>query len=301
MTISRRKFVKNTSLTLTALPLFKASLYAVTPKQLTGIQLYSIRDDMKIDPLGTLAKLSEMGYTNVEHANYSKRTFYGYKPKEFKKILGDLGISMPSGHTVFKKEHWNERNKDFSDQWKYTVEDAATMGQEFVISPSLDEDIRKDKEAFMRFMEVFNKNGELCAVSGMKFGYHNHHFEFMEKVGDELLYDAILRNTDPKLVTQQLDIGNMYNGGAKAIDILKKYPGRFASLHVKDEIKSEGGRLPFESTILGTGVIGVKEVIDYAKKKGGSKHFIIEVESYQGMAPLESVELCLNQMKEWGY
>ena len=88
-------------------------------------------------------------------------------------------------------------------------------------------------------MEVFNKSGELCQKSGMKFGYHNHDFEFSQKLNDMTVYDIILQNTDPKLVIQQLDIGNMYNGGAKALDIVKKYPGRIESMHVKDEIKGE--------------------------------------------------------------
>ncbi len=300
MTINRRNFIKSSSLSLAALTLANDSLFAA-PKKLTGIQLYSIRDDMKANPLETLTKLAEMGYTNVEHANYVDRKFYGYKPTEFKKVLADLGLSMPSGHTVFNHDHWDAGKKDFSDKWKYTVEDAATLGQEFVISPWMAEDIRKDRDALMAFLEVFNKNGELCAASGMKFGYHNHHFEFAEKVNGEMLYDIILQNTDPKLVIQQLDFGNMINAGAKPMDTLKKYPGRFPSLHVKDEIKSNGGNDPYESTVLGKGMVGVKEVIDYAKKKGGSKHFIIEVESYQGMEPIESVELCLNQMKDWGY
>ena len=76
-------------------------------------------------------------------------------------------------------------------------------------------------------MEVFNKSGELCKKSGMKFGYHNHDFEFSEKLDGETLYDIILSNTDAKLVIQQLDIGNLYNGGANAMEIAKKYPGTF--------------------------------------------------------------------------
>ena len=93
---------------------------------------------MKVDPLGTLKLLAEMGYKNVEHANYVDRKFYGYTAKEFKKILKDLGMKMPSGHTVFGKDHWDGGKKDFTDKWKFTVEDAATMGQQFVISPWLD-------------------------------------------------------------------------------------------------------------------------------------------------------------------
>jgi sugar phosphate isomerase/epimerase len=110
-----------------------------------------------------------------------------------------------------------------------------------------------------------------------------------------------MENTDPDLVIQQLDIGNLYNGGAKAIDIVKKYPGRFQSMHVKDEITSKEGNEKYESTILGTGIVPVKEVIDLGKTSGGTIHFIIEQESYQGKTPLDCVKEDLVIMKKWGY
>jgi len=302
MNTSRRKFVKNSALTLAAVSVLPGSLFARGDGEvLTGIQLYSIRDDMKNDPLGTLQKLAEMGYTHVEHANYVNRKFYGWEPKEFKKILGDLGIQMPSGHTVLAKNHYDPATKDFTDQWKYTVEDAATVGQDFVISPWLAESIWKDYDQLLSFMEVFNKSGELCKQSGMKFGYHNHAFEFDNKVNDMVLYDIILKNTDPDVVIQQLDVGNLYNGGTTARDVMKQHPGRFPSMHVKDEIESEGGREKYESTILGKGIVGVKEVIDFGKKSGGTTQFIIEQESYQGKTPLECVKEDLEAMRKWGY
>ena len=265
MTTSRRDFLKKSALAVAGGSLLSTSMFANPPKKkLLGLQLYCVRDEMKKDPLGTLKELAKFGYQHVEHANYVDRKFYGWTPKEFKKVLKDLGMTMPSGHTVLNmSKHWDATKKDFTDSWKYTVEDAAYMGQEFVISPSMDSKVRQSKDALMQILEVFNKSGELCKKSGMKFGYHNHDFEFSEKHGDETLYDIILNNTDPNLVMQQLDTGNLYNGGAKAIDIVKKFPGRFESLHVKDEIKSpDGAHGKYESTILGAGIVGIKEVID---------------------------------------
>ncbi|MBX7126426.1 MAG: sugar phosphate isomerase/epimerase [Cyclobacteriaceae bacterium] len=302
MKTTRRTFLKQSAVAVAGATLLSGKLFAFKAGgQLTGIQLYSVRDEMQKDPLGTLKKISAMGFRNVEHANYNERKFYGYAPKEFKKILGDLGLSMPSGHTVMGKPHWDDAKKDFTDLWKNTVEDAAIVGQEYVISPWLDASLRKTADDTKRYMDVFNKSGELCKKSGMKFGYHNHDFEFSVKFGDESLYDLILKNTDPDLVIQQLDIGNLYNGGAKAIDVVKKWPGRFQSMHVKDEILSAGGHEKYESTVLGTGIVGVKDVIELGKKSGGTKHFIIEVESYQGKAPLDTVKECLNVMTGWGY
>ena len=301
MNRSRRSFIRNSAMAAAGISLLQQNIFAAVKKgELTGIQLYSVRTDMKADPLGTLKQLSDMGYRHVEHANYANRKFYGWSVSEFRKILNGFGMSMPSGHTVLDAKHWDASKKDFTNEWKYTVEDAAAVGQMFVISPSMETNTRRDLNALKAFMEVFNKSGELCQKYGMKFGYHNHDFEFSEKLGDRTLFDIILGETDPKLVMQQLDIGNMINGGAKALDIMQKYPGRFESMHVKAEIESKAGHEKYESTILNVGIVPVKEIIDLGRK-WGTKHFIIEQESYQGKAPMECVREDLEIMKKWGY
>jgi len=305
MSTSRRTFLKKGSMALAGAALVSNDIFAAMKnKEILGVQLYSVRDDMKKDPLGTLKQVSASGYKYVEHANYIDRKFYGYTPQDFKKVLDDLGLKMKSGHTVMGKDHWDDAKKDFTDKWKYTVEDAAVLEQEYVISPSLDDSYRKTYDGLKAFMEVFNKSGELCKKSGMKFGYHNHDFEFSQKLNDVKVYDIIMQNTDPSLVAQQLDIGNMYHAGGIALDIMKQYPGRFELMHVKDEIKTTGkGEMGggFESTILGTGIIPVKEIIDLGRKSGGTVHFIIEQESYQGKAPVDCIKQDFDIMKKWGY
>ena len=304
MSLSRRRFIQQTAMAgVTTMLAGRLLANKPTVSRLTGVQLYSVRDDMKKAPLETLEKLAGMGYKHVEHANYVDRKFYGYTAAEFRKVLDGLGLTMPSGHTVMRANHWDTAKKEFTDEWKYTVEDAATLGQRFVISPSLPDAMRNTRDALMQSMELFNKSGELCKKAGMQFGYHNHHFEFAEKIEGTTVYDLVLQHTEPSLVMQQLDIGNMYNAGAKALDIMKKYPGRFASMHVKDEIKSATPTHgeEFESTILGAGVIPVKEIIDLGVKNGGTIHFIIEQESYQGKTPLECMAADLLVMKKWGY
>ncbi|MBI2731173.1 MAG: sugar phosphate isomerase/epimerase [Sphingobacteriales bacterium] len=297
---SRRQFIRNSSL-LSASLMLNPSLKGLKNKKLTGIQLYSVRDDMKKDPLGTLKQIAAMGYKYVEHANYVDRKFYGYTASDFKKVLSDLGMVMPSGHTVMRPDHWDAGKKDFSDSWKYTVEDAATVGQQYVISPWLDESLRKTYDDALHYMEVFNKSGELCKKSGMKFGYHNHDFEFSVKLNDKTLYDIILNNTDPSLVAQQLDTGNLFNGGVTALEIVNKFPGRFELMHVKDEVASSDKHEKYESTILGKGIAEVKKVIDIGAKSGGTTHFIVEQEAYQGKAPIDCAKEDLAIMKEWGY
>ena len=303
MNKSRRTFIKQTSLALVGATLASPSLLAAAKKnQLTGVQLYSVRDDMRKDPLGTLQALAKMGYKHLEHANYVDRKFYGYAPKEFKKVIDDLGMKMPSGHTVMHSRHWDAGTKQLNDVWKYTVEDAAVLGQQYVISPSMEEKQRRNYDELMVLLEMFNKSGEMCQKHGMRFGYHNHEFEFSEKLNGQTLYDIIMKNTDPALVIHQLDIGNMYNANAKAADVIKAYPGRFVSMHVKDEIKASGdSRHQYESTLLGKGVINVKEVLDLGKKLGGTEHYIIEQESYQGQQPLDAMRDNIAIMKKWGY
>src|ERR1700693_6270734 len=155
---TRRKFVKNSAMTLAGASLFsKSFLNLVKDKSIMGIQLYSVRDDMKKDPSGTLKQLSDMGYKYVEHANYIDRKFYGYTPAEFKKLLDGLGLQMKSGHTVMGTDAWDESKNDFTDKWKNTVEDAAIVEQEYVISPWLDEIYRKDIDGLKKFLAVFNK------------------------------------------------------------------------------------------------------------------------------------------------
>src|SRR5512133_471741 len=106
MATSRRTFLKNSAVLLAGTALLsKTALAKAKPGEILGLQLYSVREDMKKDPTGTLTQLAKMGYKNVEHANYIDRKFYGFKPSEFKKILDDLGLKMPSGHTVMGKNH----------------------------------------------------------------------------------------------------------------------------------------------------------------------------------------------------
>ncbi|HUX57917.1 MAG TPA: sugar phosphate isomerase/epimerase family protein [Bacteroidales bacterium] len=302
MKTSRRTFIKTGGMVVIGTAILPESVFASTKqKGMVGLQLYSVRDDMLKDPVGSLTQLAEMGYVYVEHANYINRKFYGYTAPEFKKILDGLGLKMISGHTVMGKEHWDESKKDFSDSWKMTIEDAAILEQKYVVSPSMDGSMRKTYDDFIPYMEIFNKCGELCNKHGMKFGYHNHDFEFSEKLNGEKLFDIMMKSMDPDLVVVQLDIGNLYNGGAVAIDIVKQYPGRFENLHVKDEILSESGDEKYESTILGEGIVNVKEVVDLATKIGGTTCYIIEQESYGDKTPMECVKEDLAIMKKWGY
>ncbi len=303
MNTSRRTFIKSGAALIAAAAVMPGEVLAAKKRKkgIIGVQLYSVRDEMRKDPLGSLKQVAAMGYEYVEHANYVDRKFYGYTPQEFRKVLDDLGLKMISGHTVMGRQHWDEARKDFSDSWKYTVDDAAVLGQRYVVSPSMDNSMRSKYDDFMHYMEIFNKCGELCKKQGMKFGYHNHDFEFSEKLNNEKLFDIMMRSMDPDKVVVQLDMGNLYNGGAVALDVVRQYPGRFENLHVKDEIIASSGGDKYESTIIGKGIVNAREVIDLATKIGGTEVYIIEQESYQGKTPMECIAEDLKVMKSWGY
>jgi len=259
--------------------------------------LYSVRDAMKKDPAGTLKQLAALGYTHVEHAGYENGKFYGYSPNEFKSLLSDVGLKMLSGHTGLDAKKWDKSEKEFTEEWIQTIQDAAAVGLQYMISPGVDESLCKNESDFKWYMELHNKTGELCQKVGINFAFHNESYEFDHYLNNVRLYDILLDTTDKSLVAQQIDIGNMYAPGGRAMDYLKRYPGRFFSMHVKDVIKTNKS---YENTILGKGVVGVKDILEYARKTG-TKHFIIEQEDYQGKTPLQCAKEDLDIMKSWGF
>jgi sugar phosphate isomerase/epimerase len=301
MKSSRRAFVKSGAMAVLGAAILPRSIFtSSSQKEMVGIQLYSVRNDMEKDPLGSLKKLSGMGYKIVEHAGYADRKFYGYVPSEFKKILEDLGMKMYSGHVEFGMQVWDDSKKDFTDSWKNTVEDAAFIGQKFVITPELSEKAQKDYDTLLKVIDLWNKCGELCQKHGMKFGYHD---DFNEDavLNNMKIYDIIMKYSDPNLTMQQFDIANLYNAaGTDPMDIIKKYPGRFPSLHVKDVLKEKNEENRHDSTVLGKGVLKVKDVVALAIKNGAWL-LIIEQEAYQNESPMDCAKDDLAAMQKWGY
>jgi sugar phosphate isomerase/epimerase len=298
---SRRTFVKSGAMVALGAAILPRSVFAYAAQKATvGIQLYSVRDDMSSDPKGSLKKIADMGYKVVEHAGYADRKFYGFVPSEFKKILADLGLTMYSGHVDFGMQAWDTSKKDFTDKWKQTVEDAAFMGQKFVITPELAENAQKDYDTLLKVIDLWNKCGEYCQKHGMEFGYHD---DFNEDVvmNNMKLFDIIMKYSDPKRSIHQFDIANLYNAaGTDPMDVIKKYPGRFVTLHVKDLLKEKDKDNRHDSTILGKGVLNVKEVLPLAIKNGAWL-LIIEQEAYQNESPMDCAKDDLAAMKKWGY
>jgi sugar phosphate isomerase/epimerase len=186
-----------------------------------GLQLYTIREIFKADPLGTLKKMAAIGYTQIEYADMPDFTL---KYADFRKAAQDVGISVPSG--FYDHKEW------FSDTQKI-IDRAGALGNKYVVNGWIDQTQRSLPE-IMKQAESFNRVGEIASRAGMRYIYHNHEFEFAKLDGDDTMHDVLVKNTDPKFVNFELDMGWAHQGGADSVKIMKKYPGRFLCCHVKD-------------------------------------------------------------------
>ncbi|SDL95866.1 TIM barrel protein [Siphonobacter aquaeclarae] len=284
MNPSRRQFLKWSGAAVAGLSV--TDLLAA-PASSISLQLYSVRDDMKKNPIETLKGVAKAGYKLVEHAGYTDGKFYGMSPKEFKAVLTSLGLSMPSGHTVLAPQMLIG-GSFFNDQWKKTVEDAAFLGQKYVISPWMPEDVYKTPDDLKRFMETFNKAGRLCQQQGMKFGYHNHEFEVGKFKDGQVIFDVMLQHTDPKLVTFEMDVAWITAPGSDPVAWFKKYPGRFELLHMKDLKKDAKAHHGYVSTEIGDGIVRFADILKN-RKLAGAKYLVVEQEDYGSKTPLECI------------
>ena len=234
-----------------------------------GIQLYSVRKEMLTDAVGTLKQLAKIGYKELESARSEKGNYYGLQPKEIKKIVSDLGMTLRSGHVHVDKD------------WQRSIDSAAEAGQDYLVCSSLPSK-GQTVDNYKSVGETFSKAGEDCKKSNIIFAYHNHEYEF-EKENGQVLYDVLLSSTDPNLVTWELDLGWVVASGNDPLAYFNKYPGRFPLWHLKDMDLAKQ-----QSTEFGKGQIKVLEILKNAKKSG-VKHIFVEQEEYASSA-LESMK-----------
>jgi sugar phosphate isomerase/epimerase len=291
-TISRRSFLQQgtvAALSLTALP----ALSSPTKIKNLGVQLYSVQKEMTQDALGTLKKIAAIGYKQVEPASYMAGKTYGMPVAEFRKAVNDLGMTIPSSHVGFRKGvHWDAAAKDVTDLFKKTIDDAAVLGQKYLINPSPDF-IYENLDDVKKTMDMWNKCGEHCKKAGLKFGFHNHHKEFVTMHGGKPLYALMLEALDPAVVVQQLDTCNMAIANAKAAEWLSKYPKHFELLHVKDKHKTKE-----ESATMGEGALDWPAIFAAAKKTN-IKYYTIEQESTDGPPIIDCLKTNFAFMKKY--
>lgn len=241
-----------------------------------GLQLYTVRNEMAKDFEGSLKKVADLGYKEVEFAGY-----YNRSPKDVKAILDRYGLVSPSAHVPLK---------DVQSQIEASIEGARTLGQKFLICPYLEDKDRKTIDDYKRHAETFNKAGEACQKAGIQFGYHNHDFEF-EKKGAETPYDFLLAHTDKNLVKMELDLYWITKANQDPLAYLAKYPGRFVLLHVKDLDKTPKRGI----TEVGNGVIDFKTI--FAKAGGGVAHYFVEQDVCPG-SPFDSIKISIDHLNQ---
>ncbi|WP_276368276.1 sugar phosphate isomerase/epimerase [Chryseolinea sp. H1M3-3] len=245
-----------------------------------GIQLYSVRKEMLTDAVGTLKQLAKIGYKELESARSEKGNYYGLQPKEIKKISSDLGMTLRSGHVHI--------DKDF----QRSIDGAAEAGQSYLVCSSLPSK-GQTIDNYKKVAEAFTKAAEDCKKSNIIFGYHNHEYEF-ERENGQVLYDILLDNTDPKLVTMELDLGWVVASGNDPLAYFNKYPGRFSLWHLKDMDTTKK-----ESTEFGKGQIKVLDMLKNSKKSG-VKHIFVEQEEYASTA-MESMKYDFDYLQKLNY
>lgn len=266
---SRRTFLKHTGLLAAAVAVTPS--FACTPiaKKPIGLQLYSLRDIIKNDIKGIIAKVAAIGYKEVETYSYSvKDGFWGLDAKAFAALLKQHGITSPSGH--FGTDDFMSGKG--TDALKSYIEAANILGSEYVTVPWLGAKIRQNADDYKKIAQKLNEAGELCKASGIKIGYHNHDFEFA-KIGDTTGYNIMLNETDKKLVDFELDLYWAVRSGNDPLALFKAHPGRFTMWHIKDMDKANNAL----NAEVGQGAVDFKSIFKGAKQ-AGVKHYFVEHE-----------------------
>jgi len=273
------------SLTFVALAVFVAggivSCTPPKPAKEVGLQLWSVKDDMKTDAKGTIEKVGAMGYQFVEAAGYGDGKFYGMEPADFKALCDANKLDFFASHcgqAVPDSAGWAASMA----WWDTCIAAHKTAGVKYIVQPFMDKVGYETIAGVQRYCDYFNAVGEKCNAAGIRFGYHNHDGEFKEVEG-QIIYDYMLKNTDPAKVMFEMDLFWITKGGKNPVDYFNAYPGRFELWHVKDQAE------------VGAGPMDFKPIFENAEKSG-MKKIIVEVEEYN-FTPIESVQKSLEYLQ----
>ncbi len=286
---NRRDFLKTTAVgSMGALflnPLAACSEKRVDPKSFgVGLQLYTIRDAISADLQGSLKKVSDLGYKNVELAGYSGGKFYGLAPKEFKKMVNDLDMDIISSHTIV------EAAGITLDNAKLMADSHAEVGVKYCVQPWVNEEDR-NIETYKRMIAEWNKVGSIMKDAGIQFAYHNHNFEFANLDGVVPYYDLFMKEMDADLITMEIDLYWVSKAGQDPVEMFKKYPGRFQLFHLKDMKTKQEPYFTVEKDDIcsvGEGVIDFKRALA-AKETAGMKYMFVEDDNQGNGKPFEGI------------
>lgn len=283
---SRRTFIRQSSILSAAFVVNTEPLFAKESR--IGLQLYTLRNEMMKDPKGTLQRVAQMGYKELETFGYNQGKWFGMTATELSGILKDLGMASPSGHTfpggMFLSEGW-------LDKWKQAVDDAKTLGQEYIVIPWLEETHRKSIDNYKKIAQGLNTAAQTAKAAGLQLAYHNHDFEFISLDGQTGM-DVLLKETDESSVKIELDLYWAKKAGHDPLQLFTAHPGRFAMWHIKDMDNTEKQFF----TEVGNGVIDFKAIFAKARKSG-MKHFFVEQDICPGN-PMDSISTSITYLKK---
>ncbi len=251
-----------------------------------ALQLYSVRHELEKDVHGTLKAVADMGYDGVEFAGPPK-----HSAEELRALLDEFGLACCGWHTPFELVQ--------NDKLEDTIAFNKTLGNSYIIVPGIPEHLRRSRADWLKLATFFNELDAKLKPHDMATGYHNHYVEFQPLDG-ELPWDTFFANTKQEVI-MQLDMGNALYGGADVVSILKQYPGRAVTVHLKSYSKKAGKddpRLGYRP-LIGDDDIPWEDVFRACETIGGTKWYIVEYES-DAYPPLEAVERFLKRLKEMG-
>jgi len=281
--MKRREFVQTASFAAVGMLSLPSFLAAGKGKKSIGLQLYTLRDTIGKDPKGVLEKVASFGYKELETFGYADGKIFGLDFTEFCKFTKGLGMDVVSGHYGLDKLK--------GDTWQKAVEDAKKNGQKYMVCPYINEPDRKSIDDYKSICATLNAAGDVCNKNGIRFGYHNHAFEFQSLDG-QIPYDLMLKELDHKNCGMEMYIFWVVNAGQNPIEYFKKHPGRFEQWHVKDMDKSDRNK----NADIGSGSIDYKPIFAQAKLSG-MKHWYVEQETYPGQ-PIDSAAASAEFLKK---
>lgn len=256
--------------------LFPISCQKSNVKKNIGLQLYSLRDSMRTNPVATVQEVGKMGIAFVEPAGYAEGKFYGILPAEFKTLVENNGMTVISSHTgmaVPDSTTWDS----VMAWWDACIDAHLAVGAKYIVQPSMDSVAYQTLAGLQRYCDYFNAVGKKCRDKGIQFGYHNHQAELQQLEG-QVIYDYMLQHTDSNLVVFEMDLYWLQEGGGNILSYFTNYPKRFPLWHVKDD-KELGA----------SGKMDFKAIFENAALSG-MKYPIVEQEEYT-TTPIEGVKM----------
>ena len=300
----RRTFIKQSAAMALGSFIFskQASAFFKSSLPAPGIQLFTFFNVIDNDVQGTMKKIADIGYKNIESAFSKKGGYYGMKPKEFSAMLKDMGLTWKSHHVLgapFKMPPGTKMPtgpdgkpitippmRNLRDNYQELVDEAAEGGVEYLVCANTPINTMDDIKSSIT---VLNKTGEAAKKAGLQFAYHNHDAEF-RLVEGKIPYELFLSETNADSVKMELDLAWAVKGGNDPVALFQKQPGRFPLWHVKDLDKERNTILP-----VGEGTIDFKRIFDSASIAGMKYYF---VEHDMPADPFKSITASIKNLRK---